>query len=90
MSNYRRRYSGEFENDVKVLKKHRELIERLQNKIEEVLIDPHHHKPLRNFLKNKRRIHVGSFVLIFEVLENEKVVVFHSFKHHDIAYKNLR
>ncbi len=45
MSNYGRRYSDAFENDVKALKKHRELIERLQNKIEEVLKCPNQHKP---------------------------------------------
>ena len=89
MSNYLRRYSDAFKNDVKALKKHRELIERLQYKIEEILKYPNHYKPLRYILKNKHRIHVGSFVLIFEVLKKEKVVVFHSFKHHDIAYKNL-
>ena len=90
MSNYKRRYSCEFETDVKALKNHRELIARLQKKIEEILKTPNHYKPLRNILKNKRRIHVGSFVLIFEVLEKEKAAVFHSFKHHDTAYKNLK
>jgi len=48
--------------------------------------NPHHYKPLRNVLKNKRRVHIGNFVLIFEILEEDKIVVFHTFKHHDEAY----
>ncbi|MCH8157188.1 MAG: type II toxin-antitoxin system RelE/ParE family toxin, partial [Nitrospinae bacterium] len=47
-----------------------------------------HYKPLRNVLKNRRRTHIGSHVLIFEIREEEKTVLFHSLKHHDDAYSN--
>ncbi|MCH8157791.1 MAG: type II toxin-antitoxin system RelE/ParE family toxin [Nitrospinae bacterium] len=46
-----------------------------------------HYKSLRNILKNKRRIRIGSYVLIFEICQKENVVVFHTFIHHDRAYK---
>ncbi len=63
-----------------------ELTRRLKKKMVEILENPHHSKPLRNVLKNKRRVHIASFVLIFEIIEAEKKVVFHTFRHHDEAY----
>ncbi|MCZ7381354.1 MAG: type II toxin-antitoxin system RelE/ParE family toxin [Candidatus Methanoperedens sp.] len=44
-------------------------------------------KPLRNVLKGKRRVHLGTFVLIYEIYENENKVVFLEIAHHDEAYK---
>lgn len=67
--------------------KNNELFSRLQYKTKEILKGPYHYKPLRNVLKNRRRTHIGSFVLVFEIHEDKKVVSFHSFKHHDTAYK---
>ena len=87
MSKYVARTTVDFDKDLKKIKSDFELQKILQNKIEEILENPHHCKPLRNVLKNKRRTHLGSYVLIFAVQENEKPVVFHSFKHHDEAYK---
>lgn len=87
MSNYKRLYTAEFESDLKTLKKHRELILRVEKKVGDILEDPCHYKPLRNILKNKRRVHIGSYVLIFEVSVEDKTVYFHSFKHHDKSYK---
>ncbi len=87
MSNYTRFYTEELESDLKALKKHRELVLRVGKKVEEVLRNPYLYKPLRNILKNKRRTHIGSYVLIFEVNEEDKIVYFHSFKHHDKSYK---
>lgn len=55
--------------------------------MKEILESPLHHKPLGNVLKGKRRAHVGSFVIIFSVDDNEKVVVFLEFDHHDKAYR---
>ncbi|MBU0698605.1 MAG: type II toxin-antitoxin system mRNA interferase toxin, RelE/StbE family [Pseudomonadota bacterium] len=87
MSKYSRDFTKEFEKDLKKIRFDFELQKRLKNKIEEVLKNPHHYKPLRHVLKGMRRIHIGSFVLIFEIIENEKAVAFHRFKHHDEAYK---
>ena len=74
-----------FLKDVKKIKKDKILLERLNKKIEEILQNPEHYKPLKNVLKGKRRAHIGSYVIIFEISENK--VIFHTFEHHDKAYK---
>ncbi|NKQ39870.1 MAG: type II toxin-antitoxin system RelE/ParE family toxin [Methanosarcinales archaeon] len=48
---------------------------------------PYLGKPLRELLIGKRRVHIGHFVLIYEVNEVEHKVVFLDFAHHDEAYK---
>jgi mRNA-degrading endonuclease RelE of RelBE toxin-antitoxin system len=87
MSNYSSDFTLEFDKDFKKTKSDFALQKRLTNKIEEILENPFHYKPLRNILKNRRRTQIGSYVLIFEIREREKTVVFHSFKYHDEAYK---
>ncbi|WP_218251245.1 type II toxin-antitoxin system RelE family toxin [Candidatus Magnetobacterium casense] len=87
MSKYSRFYLDGFKKDIKAVKNNFELRERLLEKIGEVLENPHHYKPLRNILKNKRRVQIGSYVLIFEIIEEERKVVFHSICHHNKAYK---
>lgn len=73
-----------FLNDVKNIKKDKNLLSRLDKKIEEILENPEHY-PLKKYnLKGKRGSHVGSYVIVFEIKENE--VIFHRFKHHDFAY----
>lgn len=60
----------------------------LENKISEVILNPHHYKPLRYDLKGERRVHIlKSFVLKFEVDEASSAVIFLTFEHHDDAYK---
>jgi mRNA-degrading endonuclease RelE of RelBE toxin-antitoxin system len=72
--------------NLKKIKSDFSLQKRLQNKVEEILECPHHYKNLRNVLKNRQRVHIGSFVLIFEVIRSERLVIFHRFKHHDEVY----
>ncbi len=84
---YRRQLTENFKKDTKKIKGNSLLGKRLQKKMVEVLENPHHYKPLRNVLKNRRRVHIDSFVLIFELNEVERVVIFRQFKHHDNAYK---
>ncbi|MBF0497345.1 MAG: type II toxin-antitoxin system RelE/ParE family toxin [Deltaproteobacteria bacterium] len=87
MSNYGKKYSENFKKDLKKIKTDFLLRERVVGKIAEIIEPPHHYKPLRNMLKNRRRAHLGSFVLLFEVDDMEKLVTFHSLRHHDEAYK---
>ncbi|MEE9259155.1 MAG: type II toxin-antitoxin system RelE/ParE family toxin [Nitrospinaceae bacterium] len=87
MSSYKRRVSDNCRKHIKKIRSSHDLKKRLKTKMREILADPHHYKPLRNVLKNHFRTHIGSYVLIFEVQEMEKTVVFHSFLHHDEAYK---
>ena len=86
MPEFEAKTTSSFDVDYKKIRKNYELITRLKGKIVEILENPYHYKPLRNILKNKRRTHIGSFVLIFEIIEEEKVVIFHALKRHDEAY----
>jgi len=43
-------------------------------------------KPLRNVLKGKRRVHIGSFVLFYSIDTKNEIVTFLEFEHHDKAY----
>jgi YafQ family addiction module toxin component len=82
---YRQDYTKPFLADVKKIRKNAALFSRLKNKIDEITENPEHYKPLKKKLKGKRRAHVGSYVLIFEVRED--TVIFHTLKHHDYAYR---
>jgi YafQ family addiction module toxin component len=71
----------------KLTKKDRKHLEAINKKIEQILNDPFQFKPLKHPLDGLRRVHVGSFVLIYEVLENQKTVRVLKYKHHDQAYQ---
>ena len=70
-----------------MLKKDRKHLEAINKKIEQILNDPFQFKPLKHPLDGLRRVHVGSFVLIYEVLENQNTVRVLKYKHHDQAYQ---
>ncbi len=57
------------------------------HKIIEISKNPELGKPLRNVLKGKRRIHVGSFVLFYSIDKKNGTVTFLEFEHHDKAYR---
>lgn len=50
--------------------------------------NPGHYKPLKAPLASKRRAHIGSFVLLFEILEKERIVRLLRLEHHDSVYKH--
>jgi len=78
-------FSNEFEKSMKKLKKKdRALFNQIQKKLIEFVEHPEHYKPLRNVLAGFRRIHFGSFVLIYKI-EGEAVRIV-SLDHHDRAY----
>jgi len=84
-------YCLEIEEDVfkalkKLAKKDKKQLEAINKKIEQILTDPLQFKPLKHPLEGLRRVHIGSFVLIYEVLENPKTVRVLKYKHHDEAY----
>jgi YafQ family addiction module toxin component len=69
-------------------KKDKEMLRFINRKVQDILEDPYRFKPLRKPLQNKRRVHVGgSFVLIYEINEKEKIVTLLDFDHHDNIYK---
>lgn len=82
-------YSTEFEQALKKLaKKDLQTLERLESQMEKVIREPQLGKPLRYTLKNRRRLHVGSFVLVYEFHNNE--LRFIDFDHHDKIYKKYK
>ena len=70
----------------KLAKKDKCIIKIIYNKIKGILENPYHYKPLRGDMKGSRRVHIGHFVLIYEILEEEKKVRFLDFDHHDNVY----
>ncbi len=62
--------------------------EAIQKKVKQILEYPYRFKPLSGNMKNKYRVHImGSFVLVFVMLENEKAVELWDYDHHDKIYK---
>jgi mRNA interferase RelE/StbE len=69
-------------------KKDKEMLRLINRKVQDILEDTYRFKPLRKPLQNKRRVHVGgSFVLIYEINEKEKIVMLFDFDQHDNIYK---
>ena len=61
--------------------------EIVKRKIKNILENPYQFKPLRGNMAGIRRVHVGkSFVLTYEILENEKIVRLLDYEHHDKIY----
>lgn len=74
----------------KLYKKDRKRYEITMKKIDEVVTMPHHYKPLSYDMKSIRRVHIsGSFVLVFKILEEGKIVKFLDLNHHDKIYKKI-
>ena len=72
----------------KLAKKNKKGMQILDKKIQQILENPHHFKPLRGGMVGVRRVHIGkSFVLTFEILEEQKVVRLLDFDHHDKVYR---
>lgn len=79
-------HSAPFEVALKRLKKKdSELFKQVNNQILKIIREPNVGKPLRYSLKNRRRLHVGSFIIVYEFLGGE--LRFIDFDHHDKIYK---
>jgi len=71
----------------KLSKKNKKQLKIIFKKIEEILENPHHYKPLRGDMKGSRRVHINKhFVLIYEILEKQKIVRLLDYDHHDKVY----
>ena len=73
----------------KLKRKDPNLFRALQKKIIQIAeTEPQviqHYKNLRKPLQHLKRVHVGSFVLVFRIKEN--TIIFEDFDHHDKIYK---
>ena len=82
---YQIEFSVQFEKSMKKLKKKNiVLFEQIQKKLIDLVQNPDHYKPLKNILAGYRRIHFGSFVLIYKI-EGDLVRII-SLDHHDQSY----
>jgi len=70
----------------KLSKKDKLQFEILTRKIEEVLKNPQIGEPLTGNMAGQRSVHVRHFVLIYEILENEKIIRLLDYDHHDVVY----
>ncbi len=70
----------------KLQKKNALLFSRVKKKIFEIVENPTHYKPLKYGMKNIRRVHFDPYVLTFTVNEEEQLVEFLDFAHHDEIY----
>ena len=72
----------------RLYKKDRVMYERVLKKIDEIIqggaIDQY--KNLRYDLKDKKRVHIRHFVLIFQLVKAENRIIFQDFDHHDRVY----
>jgi len=61
----------------------------LQKKINQIaklnIVDIEHFKNLRHDMGHLKRVHIGSFVLTFQIKED--IIIFEDFDHHDKIYK---
>jgi len=72
----------------KANKKDKKLYEATIKKMNEIVTNPSHFKPLKYDLKGRRRVHIEkSFVLTFKIDEKAKIVTFIDLSHHDKVYK---
>jgi YafQ family addiction module toxin component len=74
----------------KVSKKSPEQLTHINKKIMEIRSNPNHiYKFLRGPLKGLNRTHIdNSFVLIFKIEHERKMVIIYYFGHHDSIYKS--
>lgn len=71
----------------KLAKKNPNQMEIIAKKIQEILEDPHRFKPMHFPLGGMRRVHFGSFVLLFSIDEQRKTVIIEDYEHHDRVYR---
>ena len=74
---------------IKLSKKNKSMHIQLIKKIDEILnsFDIDHYKNLKYKMKDSKRVHMGSFVLIFQYDKKGDTVKFDDFDHHDKVYK---
>ena len=89
---YLDKYSEKIIKEIKKLKKKNpKQFNQLMNKINKIIEEPlKEYKNLRHNLKEFKRVHVGSFVLIFKIDIKKKQIIFEDYEHHDKIYKTKK
>lgn len=71
----------------KLAKKNKKQLQIIHKKIDQILQNPYHFKPLRGDMHGARRVHIDtSFVLTYEIDEEKKLIRLLDFDHHDYVY----
>jgi YafQ family addiction module toxin component len=71
----------------KLAKKNPKQMRIIDKKIRQIQEKPLHFKPLNAPMQHLRRVHIDkSFVLIYSVDEQNKVVIIEDYEHHDKIY----
>ncbi len=71
----------------KLVKRDKKQMQIINKKIDQILENPYHFKPLRGDMHGARRVHIDkSFVLTYEIDEQKKVVRLLDYDHHDKIY----
>ena len=87
MNEYHIEISLKLQKEFKKLKKKNPLLLfTISKKVEEIRLNPQSYKNLNAPLNNLKRVHVGSFVLLFSVDETTRTITLEYFEHHDDAY----
>lgn len=72
---------------VKLSKKNPKQMSIISKKVQQITLNPYHYKPLRGDLHGARRVYIdSSFVLIYEIDEDNKVIMVLDYGHHDVIY----
>jgi len=71
----------------KLFKKDKIRYEYIKKRLKILAEQPEIGKPLRNVMKGKRRVQIGSFVLIYSIDTNENKITLLNFEHHDDVYR---
>ena len=72
---------------LKLRKKDHVVYRKTIKKMLRICENPRLGKPLRHTLRGIWRVHIGSFVLMYEIDDKNRKVIFLKFAHHDDAYK---
>ena len=88
MMSYTLQISEELERTFrKLAKKNKKQLLIIDKKVQQIVENPHHFKPLRGDMHGARRVHIdNSFVLTYEIDEQNKIVRLLDFAHHDDVY----
>ena len=73
----------------KLSKKDRVIYEQILKKMDEIInsLNVEHYKNLRYDMSDKKRVHIGSFVLVFKFVKSENKIIFLDYDHHDVIYR---
>ena len=70
----------------KLAKKDKKSSLYISKKIKQIKENPYRFKPLKKPMQNFWRVHIGSYVLVYSIHENNKKVIIEKYENHDKVY----